>query len=164
MAEHLTPSKDLTNSGNFLVLNKCTLSQMKTVNGFPSGQFKKLIFSSKTPAENRATTNGSTIITSSSDMRVIGQRFSKITRISTTQNNNVHSQTNGRTASPKSGIIIKRNHLKNIMVRKVNVQSMKPKDTKANVKEIDQLDKSNDISANDSKDDSLKNLIDDLES
>lgn len=167
MAEKTTsPPKALSRSGKFLVLNKTTLSQMKSVKGISPTHFKKIIF----PAKNPSTQNSANAPTSSTNVRitapgsrVIGQRFQSFTRLSPSQCE--QSQTNDAIESPKSNILIKRNHLKSITVRKVNVQSMKPKDTDAaNVKENDQLSKSNNNSTNYSKEDSLKNLIDDLES
>lgn len=146
---------------------------MKSVKGISPSNFKKIIF----PAKNSATQNhasASTTGTSSSNsksvritapgMRVIGQRLQSFTRLSPSQCE--QSPTNDPIEATKSNILIKRNHLKNITVRKVNVQSMKPKDTDAaaNIKENDQSGKSNNNSTNYSKDDSLKNLIDDLES
>lgn len=171
----------LSRSGNFVVLNKSALSQMKTVQHIPAGKITKMLFPLRdngdvNPATAAATTtttsttttvskrmqpitlNNSVALSSSSsplpklplspslpskqqqqqqhqpsrplsvDPSVRLTHFESFKRLVPNQNhtktitNNITISTNGRPKSPpKSGILIKRNHLKNFTMRKLNV-------------------------------------------
>lgn len=120
-------------SGNFVVLNKHNMSQFKKVKCIPAAKMRKVIF----PRGNIRCFNASGRLSSidskprfMTNVKMNVPKFQNFTRLSTLQQN--QSQTNGDTksglktelngqASQKSGILIKRNHLKNITVRKVNV-------------------------------------------
>lgn len=176
----LRAATPLSRSGNFVVLNKSTLSQMKTVHHIPAGKMQKMIFPSHengdaNPATAAATTTTtSTTTTVSKHMQPITlnnsaalpsslsssklplsasppsqqqqqqqpplarplsvdpsvrlAHFESFKRLVPNQNhtktitNNITISTNGRPKSPpKSGILIKRNHLKNFTMRKLNV-------------------------------------------
>lgn len=114
------------------------------------------------------------------DPSVNGTRFESFTRLEPTQNhtklttNNITVSVNERPKSPKSGILIKRNHMKNFTIRKVNViRTPTANDTKAigartnnNHKRMISRSLHISINNNNSKDtdkDSLKSLIADLE-
>lgn len=183
----LTPtptSTPLSRSGNFVVLNKSTLSQMKAVKHIPAGKIKKMLFplpprvdsDGENPATAAATTTTTSTTTTVSkrihsitlnnsvassplpssspapssqqpppqqqltpihvnrtrplslDPSVRLTHFEGFKRLLPNQNqtkmitNNITISTNGRPKSPpKSGILIKRNHLKNFTTRKLNV-------------------------------------------
>lgn len=148
---------------------------MKTVTEIPPGKFKKIFFPSRNATiQNRVSvspTSKSSLVSkdvsSTPGVKVNVPRFQNFTRLSPSQSEPT-VQTNGRPKSPKSGILIKRNHLKNITVRKVSVvQSTKSKDTEPHGphhKQNGELSESTETSTNNSKDDSLNNLIADLES
>lgn len=138
---------------------------MKTVKGIPSGKFKKIVFPSRNSTNaaiqhrtvHALPTNESSV--TSKHVRYV-PRFQNFTRLSPSHGEPV--QTNGRSESLKSGILIKRNHLKNITVRKINVvqSANKSKDTEDNLKQNGTMS----ISTEPTTNDSLKNLIADLES
>lgn len=169
-----SPSKVLTCSGKFVVLNRNTLSRMKTVKSIPAGKLKKIIIPSKgsiTAAGAAVTTTNHSLSSSLSSktpslhagVKTNGSRFQSFKRLTTPQNH--VAITNGRPKSPKSNIIIKRNHLKNFTIRKVSVVQSKGDDRETAKPENnnDILDKTDVTSTNDSKDSSLNSLIADLE-
>lgn len=159
-------TKPLSRSGNFVVLNRSTLSQMKTLKHIPAGKIKKLIF----PSCDSGATNPATVAATTTSTTTVSKRVHSVTlnnsmsptplqqqqqqptpirankmhplsvdpsvrvthmegfkRLIPNQNhtnsitNNITISTNGRPKSPKSGILIKRNHLKNFTMRKLNV-------------------------------------------
>lgn len=166
----LPPKAAARTNGNFVILNKNAFSQMKTVKRIPDGRVKKFyIPRSSNIRQANINSNGlSSLVPKnirlSTGMNMHVPKFANVTRPSTTVPNG-GPQTNGRPASPKSGILIKRNHLKNITVRKVNfVQSKKPND--ATTPEKRHHENGNDstvIRTQNPKDESLKNLIAELE-
>lgn len=72
----------------------------------------------------------------------------------------LNSQTNGRPSSPKSGILIKRNHLKNIKERE---KYEKFSNATASEKQGYTNGHDSTFTTNDNQDESLKNLIAELE-
>lgn len=120
-------------SGNFVVLNKHNMSQFKKVKCISAAKIRKVVF----PRGNIRCFNASGRLSSidskprfMTNIKTNVPKFQNFTRLSTLQHNQL--QTNGDAkngiktelngqAPQKSGILIKRNHLKNITVRKVNV-------------------------------------------
>lgn len=133
------PARTFTRSGNFVVLNKHNLSQFKKVKCIPASNIRKIVFSR---GSVRCSSTSGRLSSIDSKPRFLTSvksnlmKFKNITRLSSQQHNQ-HPHTNGeskngpkpgmngQSSSPppqqKSGILIKRNHMKNIPVRKVNV-------------------------------------------
>ncbi|XP_055314326.1 uncharacterized protein LOC129575237 isoform X2 [Sitodiplosis mosellana] len=167
------PPKPLTRSGNFVVLNKHNMSQFKKVKCIPASKIRKVVF----PRGNIRCFNASGRLSSiDSKPRFLTNaktgvpKFQNFTRLLALQHNQ-QSHTNGESKSgpkaevngrtsppPKSGILIKRNHMKNITVRKVNVvQSSAKKGNAVLNGSIDSTVKNN------IKDNSIASLVADLE-
>lgn len=134
------PAKTFTRSGNFVVLNKHNLSQFKKVKCIPASNIRKIVFSR---GSTRCSSTSGRLSSIDSKPRFLTSvksnlmKFKNITRLASLQHNQ-HTHTNGESkngsktgmngqssspppAQQKSGILIKRNHMKNIPVRKVNV-------------------------------------------
>lgn len=173
-----TPPKPLMRTGgNFVVLNKHNMSQFKKVKCIPASKIRKVVF----PRGNVRCFNASGRLSSidSKPRFLTGTktnvpRFQNFTRLSTLQNNQrtiqlsqlqtngdaknaTKPEVNGHTAPQKSGILIKRNHLKNITVRKVNV--VQPNIKRGNTV----LSSSIGSTKNNIKNDSIASLVADLE-
>lgn len=140
---------------------------MKTVKRIPDDRIKKFFI----PRQSLINSNGlpslnsKNIRISSTGMKMNVPKFQSAPRSATALPVNGQLQTNGRPSSPKSGILIKRNHLKNITVRKLNVVSTKKADDATDVGEKHENGHSNEFttSNNNPKDESLRNLIAELE-
>lgn len=129
-----TPKPLSRSSGNFVVLNKHNMSQFKKVKCIPAAKIRKVVF----PRGNIRCFNASGRLSSidskprfMTNVKTNVPKFQNFTRLSSLQQNQPQTngttkngfktEMNGQSIPQKSGILIKRNHLKNITVRKVNV-------------------------------------------
>lgn len=159
------PTPIARSTGKFVLLNKHALSQMKSMKSIPASKFRKVIFSQGSNVRCFRASGGLSSIDSRTPritnvIRTQTPRLQNFTRLSTVAN--CQSHTNGSATSPKSGILIKRNHMKNITIHEGNVmQSIKS----SNLKRATDVTKYTygGATKNDSKDDSIKSLIADLE-
>lgn len=137
---------------------------MKSLKTIPAGKLRKVTFTQGTNGRSFRTGNRLSSIDSRTPritnvIRSHTPRLQNFTRLSTLVNYQQH--TNGTSTSPKSGILIKRNHMKNIIIHKGNdVQSIESNNLK---RSIAVTKNSFGNQQNDSEDDSIKSLIADLE-
>lgn len=152
-------------NGSFVVLNKTALNQVKdNIKRVPNGKIKKFYVPRSTGIRQTfGNSNGLSSLHLRNDRQSSGvkmhvTKIQSVTRPTTTTQ--LNSPTNGRPSSPKSGILIKRNHLKNIKERDKYEEA-------SNATAIEKKGHTNGhdstSTTNDHQDESLKNLIAELE-
>ncbi|XP_031633071.1 KAT8 regulatory NSL complex subunit 3-like isoform X2 [Contarinia nasturtii] len=137
-AESPSKSPTMHSNGKFIILNKHTLNQFKTLKRLPSSKFKKVGY--KSPNIRCFNSSGRLSSIDSKPRLMTGPKAN----ISKFQNGNCHNPshtngistaakeikilngtskmtTNGQITSQKSGILIKRKYMKNITIRKMNI-------------------------------------------
>lgn len=164
------PSVKLRNSkphsnGSFVVLNKTALNQVKdNIKRVPNGKIKKFYIPRNTGIRQTfGNSNGLSSLHLKNDRQSSGvkknvTKIHSVTRPTTTTP--LNSQTNGRPSSPKSGILIKRNHLKNIKERE---KYEKANNATAIEKQGHTNGHDSTSTTNNHQNESLKNLIAELE-
>lgn len=171
----IQPKSSIRSNGNFVVLNKNTLSQFKSVKRVHPTKIKKVFFrggnvrcfsttgrlssiDSRPRAMNGIKTNVPNIQNGKNYEPSLRQHHAQRTNglshsvKDVKWNGDSKALTNGDTTPTKSGILIKRKYMKNVTIQKVM------RSDKMNGKNDDIQ-----CSKYDSKDDSIKSLIADLE-
>lgn len=116
--ETITTKPASKTKNNFVVLNKNALSQLKTVKHLPTLRFKK-VFNSRSNIRISASGRlGS--IDSKAPRTISAMKFRNLTHIYPSENRDIQ-QLPMDSDPQKSGILIKRNHIKNLTVRQINV-------------------------------------------